>query len=128
MTVKEVLAQAGFAPAELRDAIAEFFPPGEIENALAVSYLESWWDAFTVNDTTTPENPCGSVLAVSRTMSITAEKSVGYFQINVCNFPDWEWQRLYNARHNVGTAHMLWDQAGQSWSPWYFSAQQLGLI
>jgi hypothetical protein len=51
---------------------------------------------------------------------------VGYFQINACNFPDWEWQRLYNARHNAGTAHMLWAQQG--WNAWYFSAHQLGLI
>lgn len=128
MTVGTVLADAGYPPLELQDAIREFFPSTEEDNALAVAYLESKWDAFALNDTTTPENPCGTKLWVSKNVSITAEHSVGYFQINSCNFPDWEWQRLYNARHNVGTAHMLWDQAGQSWAPWYFSAQRLGLI
>ena len=55
---------------------------------------------------------------------VVAEHSVGYFQINSCNFPGWEWARLYNARHNAGTAHMLWEQAG-GWSPWAFSSAKL---
>ena len=69
-----------------------------------------------------------SMNSVHGGVRITAERSVGYFQINTCNLPpDWEWQRLYNARHNAGTAHALWDAAGQRWSPWYYSAGLLGL-
>ena len=117
-----------FAPAELVVAIQEFWPEEEWENALAVSKLESRWDAFAIDDTTDPAHPCGAPLRTVGDVQVSAERSVGYFQINACNFPDWEWQRLYNARHNAGTAHMLWDQAGKSWRPWFFSATQLHLI
>ncbi len=116
------------APLELQDAIREFFPEDEWNNAAAIAQLESAYDAFALNDTTSPTAPCGTSLRVVDGEVVTAERSVGYFQINSCNFPAWEWQRLYNARHNAGTAHLLWDNAGQSWRPWYFSAKQLGLI
>jgi hypothetical protein len=117
------------APEELRDAIMEFWPGPEWDNAAAIAKLESGWDAFAIDDTTDDTHPCGAFLRVANGVNVTAERSVGYFQINTCNLPpDWEWARLYNARHNAGTAHKLWDDAGQSWRPWYFSAKQLGLI
>jgi hypothetical protein len=115
-------------PAELLVCIQAFFPESEWQHALDISRLESGWDAFALNDSTSERVPCGHTLGFTNGIRITAERSVGYFQINSCNFPDWEWQRLYNAYHNVGTAHMLWDNAGQRWGgPWYFSARQLGL-
>jgi hypothetical protein len=114
------------APPELRVAIQEFWPESEWENAARIAYLESGFDAFAVRDTTTSRSPCGAVIDVVGGVQITAERSVGYFQINACNFPDWEWQRLYNARHNAGTAHMLWAEGG--WGRWYFSAKKLGLL
>lgn len=113
------------APAELQDGIREFWPESEWENAANVSKLESGWNAFALDDTTDPDHPCGTVIRTVNGVGISAERSVGYFQINTCNFPDWEWQRLYNARHNCGTAHMIWEQQG--WHAWFFSAQQLGL-
>ncbi len=113
------------APAELADAIREFWPEAECENAAHIAFLESGFDAFALNDSTSDTTPCGAPLPARNGVGISAERSVGYFQINSCNFPGWEWGRLYNARHNAGTAHMLWDAAGQSWSPWYFSSQQL---
>ncbi len=113
------------APAELADAIREFWPADQWENAAHIAALESGFNAFALRDTTTGGVPCGAALPEIDGVSISAERSVGYFQINSCNFPEWEWARLYNARHNAGTAHMLWDQAGQSWSPWYFSSKQL---
>jgi hypothetical protein len=116
------------APDELAVAIRLFWPESEWNNAAAIASLESGFDAFAVNDSTTPSLPCGSHLRIVDGVAVTTERSVGYFQINSCNFPGWEWQRLYNANHNAGTAHMLWDGAGQSWKPWYFSAKQLGLI
>lgn len=116
------------APAELRVAITEFWPVDEWDNAASIAFLESAWDAFALNDTTAPDKPCGAIIRIEGGIQVAAERSVGYFQINSCNFPDWEWQRLYNARHNAGTAHMLWEQAGRSWSPWYFSARELGLL
>ena len=116
------------APEELQVCIREFWPEREWNNAACISKLESGWDAFALSDSTDEAHPCGWFLRVEGTVRITAERSVGYFQINACNLPpDWEWQRLYNARHNAGTAHQLWDRAGQTWSPWYFSALKLGL-
>jgi hypothetical protein len=114
------------APAELQDGIREFFPQEEWENAANISFLESGWNAFAVADTTSAEAPCGTVLDTRNGVEIAAERSVGYFQIDTCNFPDWEWQRLYNARHNCGTAHLIWTYQG--WAAWYFSAKSLGLI
>lgn len=128
-TVQAIVSHLADAiPAELRAGIERFFPPGEWDNALAIAYLESGWDAFAVNDTTQPDVPCGAQLQVRNGVVITAERSIGYFQINSCNFPSWEWQRLYNAEHNCGTAHLLWVSAGSSWHPWYFSAKSLGLL
>jgi Lysozyme like domain len=115
------------APIELQVAIREFWPESEWDHAADVSWLESGWDAFALADTTSDEHPCGSIIDHRGGVAVAAERSVGYFQVNSCNFPGWEWQRLYNARHNAGTAHALWDTAGQSWRPWYFSAQKLGL-
>jgi hypothetical protein len=115
------------APAELQVAIQEFWPADEWDNAAAISQLESGFDAFALANTVDETHPCGSFLRELRGQRVTAERSVGYFQINACNFPDWEWQRLYNARHNAGTAHMLWS-AANGWRPWYFSALHLGLI
>jgi len=114
------------APAELQVAIKEFWPEDQWDAASAVARLESNYNAFAVLDSTTADHPCGSAIGTVRGVAVSAERSVGYFQINSCNFPDWEWQRFYNARHNAGTAHMLWEQRG--WSPWFFSATTLGLI
>lgn len=116
------------APPELNVAIVEFWPPTEWDHAAAIAQLESGFNAFALADTVDAEHPCGSDLGERDGVRITAERSIGYFQINACNFPDWEWQRLYNARHNAGTAHALWEQAGRSWRPWYFSAKRLGLL
>jgi hypothetical protein len=115
------------APQELRDSIREFWPESEWENAASISLLESGWNAFALNDTTDFEHPCGSVIDVRDGVTITAERSVGWFQINGCNLPpDWNWHHLYNTRHNCGTAHQLWAERG--WYPWFFSATKLGLI
>jgi hypothetical protein len=114
------------APGELAIAIKEFWPEAEWSNAASIAYVESGWDAFALRNTTSPTTPCGSQLQPVDGVAVTAELSVGFFQINACNFPTWEWQRLYNARHNAGTAHMLW--ADRGWEPWLFSARKLGLL
>lgn len=115
-------------PAELWDSITEFWPESEWINAANISRLESDWNAFALNDSATQAGGCGISLGERGGVRITSERSVGYYQINSCNFVGWEWQRLYNARHNAGTAHALWDAAGGKWAPWYFSAKTLGLI
>lgn len=115
-------------PLELWVSIQEFWPESEWLNAANISRLESAFDAFALDDTATPNGGCGRIIGERDGVRITSERSVGYFQINSCNFPDWEWQRFYNARHNAGTAHALWDERGGSWSPWFFSARTLGLI
>jgi len=116
------------APAELRVAIQEFWDESEWINAAAIAQLESGFDAFAVTDTTTASSPCGTIIRERDGIRIFAERSIGYFQINSCNFSGWEWERFYNARHNAGTAHLLWNEAGRSWSPWFFSATKLGLL
>jgi hypothetical protein len=114
------------APAELLAAVTEFWPEDEIDNALGVAQLESGWNAFAKNDTATRYGGCGVPIGSVQGVPVVSERSVGYFQINSCNFPSWEWQQFYNARHNAGTAHMLWAERG--WSPWFFSARTLGLL
>jgi hypothetical protein len=114
------------APYELANAVREFFPEAEWDHAVSVAFLESGWNAFAVRDTTDADHPCGASVGTIDGVAVSAELSVGYFQLNSCNFPDWEWQRFYNARHNAGTAHLLWSTRG--WQPWFFSARTLGLL
>lgn len=114
------------APIELQVAIQEFWPEDQWDNAAAVAQLESGWDAFALADSTDAQHPCGAYLRDQNGVAVSAERSVGFFQINACNFPTWEWQRFYNTRHNAGTAHALW--AARGWQPWYFSAMRLGLL
>lgn len=121
------MAKIDECPAELAEAIQNFFPESEWSNAAAVSELESGWSAFAEANTTDALHPCGSIIGTRRGVAISAERSIGWFQINACNLPsDWRAEHLFNTRHNVGTAHMMWNQSG--WSPWYFSAQKLGLL
>ena len=134
MTPRQLLEQLGQPPAELLDAVAEFWPVDQVDNALAIAWLESHWSAFAEANTTAPDTPCGALLrnvttAEGTQIAVTAERSIGWFQINACNLPaDWNPAHLFNTRHNVGTAHKLFDDAGGSWRPWFFSAQSLGLI
>jgi hypothetical protein len=115
------------APAELADLIREFWPTEEWDNAAAIAHRESNWSPFATADTRTAESPCGALLTQRGSINVAAEYSIGWFQINACNLPaDWVPGHLYNSRHNVGTAHMMWAERG--WKPWYFSAKSLGLI
>jgi hypothetical protein len=114
------------APSELQDAIREFFPDQQWDNAASIARLESGWSAFAVADTRDADHPCGARLTTRDGQLVTAEWSIGWFQINACNLPaDWKPEHLFNTRHNVGTAHDLWSRRG--WSPWLFSARRLGL-
>lgn len=125
--VNPLMKQVEDAPPELEDAITEFWPQEEWDNAASIAYLESGWRWDALNDSTKGGAiPCGTPLFERDGVTVTAERSIGYFQINSCNFPGWNPCHLYNVRQNAGTAHMLWDQSG--WKPWYFSAQQLGLL
>lgn len=115
------------APAELRLAIEAFWPEAEHVNAAQVAYLESGWSAFAVHDTRTVDHPCGSIIGSDSGVPISAEYSIGYFQINACDLPpDWTAEHLFNGWHNAGTAHDLWSRRG--WEPWFLSATALGLI
>lgn len=121
-----ILFSINDAPPELQAAIKAFWPESEWDNAASIAKLESNWNAFAILDSTGPNHPCGTVIDHRDGVAITAERSIGYFQLNSCNFPDWDWRHFFNGWHNAGTAHMLWDQRG--WSPWFFSARKLGLI
>jgi hypothetical protein len=114
------------APPELAAVVTEFWPESEWDNAVSIAFLESHWSAFAENDSRTPEAPCGAELYVRDGVTVTAEWSIGWFQINACNLPpDWKPAHLFNTRHNAGTAHELWSRRG--WQPWLFSARKLGL-
>lgn len=115
------------APAELQAAITEFWEPNEWDHAAAVAYYESGWRWDAELDTRRPGAPCGAFIDTRDGVRVSAEWSIGYFQINACNLPDgWNPAHLFNARQNAGTAHALWSERG--WHPWYFSARALGLI
>jgi hypothetical protein len=114
------------APEEIATPIKEFWPEAEWDNAARISYLESSWKWDAEFDTTDPTHPCGTPIGSQAAVIITAEHSIGYFQINVCNFPTWNPCTLWNARQNAGTAHSLWSRSG--WQPWHFSAKELGLL
>lgn len=115
------------APEELQAAIVEFFPEDQRDNAARVAYLESGWNAFAEADTRRFDAECGATLYTRDGVRVTAERSIGWFQINACNLPPgWQAAHLFNTRHNVGTAHLYYSQRG--WSPWYFSALRLGLL
>jgi len=115
------------APVELADAIREFWTADTWDNAAAVAELESRWNAFAEYNSTSANSPCGTVLRTSGGVRVTAEWSIGWFQINACNLPQgWNPCHLFNTRHNVGTAHDLYTRQG--WGAWYFSAKQLGLL
>lgn len=97
------------------------------DEAASISKMESGWEWDAEADTTQGGSiPCGTVIDVRNGVPVTAEHSISYFQINACNFPDWKWQHFFNVQQNVGTAHDLWSRRG--WEPWYFSAQELGLV
>lgn len=115
------------APFEVQRAIAEFWPSEEWDNAAAIAELESGWSAFAENNSTDDRHPCGAPLGQRGGVTVTAEHSIGWFQINACNLPpDWTPGHLFNTRHNAGTAHAMW--ADRGWAPWYFSAKRLGLL
>lgn len=115
------------APHDLKIGIRAFWPADEWEAAANIAWLESAWNRLAWYDSTTAAHPCGSSLPPIGGVAVTAERSVGYFQINSCNFPEWDPASLLDAYQNCGTAHMLWVDAGGSWAPWYFSAEKLSL-
>lgn len=123
----QVMRSIDEAPQELQDSIREFFPESAWSEAASISFLESGWRWDAEADTTNRGAiPCGTVIGSRGGVSITAERSIGWFQINTCNYPDWNPGHFYNTRQNVGTAHALWTDRG--WQPWFFSAQELGLL
>lgn len=122
-----MLKSINHAPDELAAAIREFFPESEWDAAASVAFLESGWNPFAEADTTDGGTvACGTPLYERQGVTVTAERSIGWFQINACNFAGWTPGHFFNTRHNVGTAHMLWDARG--WQPWFFSARRLGLL
>jgi len=115
------------APAELQQAITEFWPDNKWNEAASIAFEESGWKWDAENDSTQGGAiPCGTVIGERDGVTITAEHSISYFQINACNYPGWNSGHLFNARQNAGTAHALWAERG--WQPWYYSAKKLSLL
>ena len=114
------------APCDLQCGIRAYFDEADWQIAANVSYIESKWNRWAIADTTDAQHPCGAVLRSVGGVAVYAERSYSYFQVNSCNFPDWDPARLWNADHNCGTAHLIY--VAQGWRAWYFSAKALGLI
>jgi hypothetical protein len=115
------------APLDVAESIREFWPEEKWNEAASIAFLESKWNAFAELDSRDPNHPCGAVLRIVGGVHISAEHSIGVFQINACNLaPGWDERHLFNVRHNCGTAHAMWAERG--WSPWFFSAKALGLL
>ena len=96
------------------------------DEAASISKLESDWKWDALNDSTNGGAiPCGTPIDSRGGVIITAERSISYFQLNSCNYPEWNPCHFYNVQQNVGTAHALWAERG--WEPWFFSCQTLGL-
>lgn len=113
-------------PDELVSLVHQNWPWSEWSNALAVSLAESNWEADAEANTVTDEHPCGSFLYDRGGVAVSAERSVSYFQINLCNYPQDRWAELLTPEGNVAEAAELWRQ--RSWQPWYFTASRLGLL
>lgn len=113
-------------PDDLVALVQQNWPWSEWSNALAISLNESDWDQEAEASTVDAAHPCGTVISSRNGVSVSAERSVSYFQINLCNFPADQWDYLATPAGNVATAAAMWRQ--HAWEPWYFSAQKLGLL
>lgn len=113
-------------PPDLVVLVQQNWPWSEWSNALAVALNESDWEAGAEANTTAEGVPCGTPLGERNGVMVTAERSVGYFQINLCNYPEDRWAYLLTPEGNVAQAAALWRE--RAWSPWYFSAEYLGLL
>lgn len=124
-----MVMQPSDVPNDLWLGICEFWPDTEWINATNIARLENpTFDPFAINNSADKFGGCGIPIGAIGGVPIVTERSIGPFQVNACLFPTWEWQRLYNTRHNCGTAHLIWTLAGNSWRPWLLSATKLGLI
>ena len=95
------------APAAVQEAIAEFFPEEEWENAAAIARCESGFrlDAHNLSD---------------------IEDSRGLFQINVRANADMLEYDLWSVRGNAHAAAIIWERQG--WDAWRHCATGAGLI
>lgn len=112
-------------PDDLVAGVQARWPWSEWSNALAVSLNESDWEMGAEADTTDADHPCGTVVRRNGGIVITAEISTGYFQINLCNHDESDWDRLRTVDGNLDEAFALWKE--RSWEPWYLTALYLGL-
>lgn len=113
-------------PNDLVWLVRQHWPWSEWSNALAIALSESGWDAEAENDTTDGDHPCGSALYERGGEMVSAERSVSYFQVNLCNYPEDRWAELQTPAGNVAEAAALW--RARAWQPWYFTAGYLGLL
>lgn len=113
-------------PDELVALVQRYWPWSEWSNALAISLKESGWDNEAFANTVDDAHPCGAIVGTFRGQPVSAERSVGYFQLNLCNYPSEVETDLRTPEGNVAEAHALW--AARGWQPWYFTALELGLL
>ncbi len=104
-------------PPELRAGIQHYWPEGEWENAAAISNLESGWRLAArayVTDPLPGNSP---------------EDSRGPFQVNIYVHTWAEANRLLRDwDYSSWAGHEVWQRAGGSWRPWFYSARTLRLL
>jgi hypothetical protein len=113
-------------PEPLAALIRAEFPAAQWVNAGEISYLESGWRADAEADTRwRADGELGVEYTMDDGRSALTEWAVGYYQINIGahggDFATWS-----DPARNVAKARELWGYSG--WSPWYYSAQSLGLL
>lgn len=113
-------------PDDLVALVQENWPWSEWSNALAVALNESDWNPDAEYSSVDADHPCGSIVGQRNGEIVSAERSVSYFQVNLCNYPEDRWGELQAPAGNVAEAAALW--RARAWEPWYFTAGYLGLL
>lgn len=118
--------QFGDPPSSVRAAIEEHFPSDAVDDAIAISYLESGWNAAAVNDSRgRAGGRCNERYTLPDGRSALTEYSVGLFQINICAHGG-SYEQWADPYRNAAKAASLFRASG--WAPWRYSAQALGLL
>jgi hypothetical protein len=90
---------------EMRGLVGIYWPPSEVQNAVAISECESGWE--------------------TGAWAYIGEDSRGLFQLNIEAHPEMGLYALGDPQINCYWAHWLWSQQG--WHPWS-CARRLGII
>jgi len=91
-------------PFDIKKAIESIFPSNEVENAILVTYWESWFKVD--NFRSAYKNPGGG-------------NDLWLFQINDKYHPEVRNINWKDPKENAKLAYKIFKQAWNSWKPWY---------